>query len=104
MNIIQFLRQYRISDYAIFDLAVTFLGIYLLAPVLTKIFLKINIKISKKSWLFFALPLGIIVHLLVGRMTPMTQNFLDLQSHYVLKICIILLVILGAKDIKRVKK
>jgi hypothetical protein len=50
------------------------------------------------------LPIGIIAHLLVGKITPLTKNFLDLKSHYILKIIIIALIILGIKGIKIIKK
>ncbi|MBU0577776.1 hypothetical protein KKF73_04385, partial [Patescibacteria group bacterium] len=89
MNPIEFLRQFRISGYAVFDFVVAFLGIYLLSPLLSKIFLKLRIDIPRKSWLFLTLPIGIAVHLLVGEMTPMTKNFLDINSHYILKILIL---------------
>lgn len=102
MNTIDFLRQFRIGEYALFDLGVSFLGIYLLSPVLSKLFLKLRIKISKQSWLFFTLPLGILIHLLVGKITPMTKNFIDPHGHYLLKILILGLLILGIKDIKRI--
>jgi hypothetical protein len=101
---IEFLRQFRLGEYAIFDLALAFLGIYLLSPLLSKIFLKIRIDIPKISWVFLTLPIGIITHLLFGKMTPMTRNFLDIHDHYILKIIIIGLLLLGLKDIKMVKK
>jgi len=101
---IEFFRQFRFSGYAIFDFAVVYLGVYLLSPMLSKTFLKIRICISRKSWLFLALPIGIIVHLLVGKKTPMTNDFIDIQSHYILKILLLCLLILGIKDIKIIKK
>jgi hypothetical protein len=101
---IEFLRQFRLGEYAIFDLATAFLGIYLLSFLLSKIFLKLRIDISKKSWVLLTLPIGIITHLLLGKMTPMTRNFLDIHDHYVLKIIIIGLLLLGLGDIKIVKK
>lgn len=104
MNPIEFLRQFRFSGYAIFDLVVAFLGIYLLSPLLSKIFLKIRIDIPKKNWLFLTLPISILTHLLIGKITPMTRDFMDIQSHYILKILILSLLILGLKDIKIIKK
>jgi hypothetical protein len=77
---------------------------YFLAPFLSKIFLKIRVDISRKSWLFLALPIGILVHLLIGEITPMTRDFLDINSHYFLKIAMISLFILGIKDIKIIQK
>ena len=104
MNTIDFLRQFRIGGYALFDLGISFLGIYLLSPILSKIFLKLGIKIPKRSWLLFTLPLSILIHLLIGKMTLMTKNFIDPHGQYVLKILILGLFALGIKGVKRVKK
>jgi len=104
MTTIEFLRQFRLGGYVIFDLVVSFLGIYLLSPVLSKIFLKIGLKIPKQNWLWLTLPISILIHLLVGKITPMTANFLDLHSNYLLKIIILLLLFFGVKDIKIIKK
>ncbi|MFZ2192877.1 MAG: hypothetical protein WAV31_01420 [Candidatus Moraniibacteriota bacterium] len=101
---IEFLRQFRLGDYAIFDFAVAFLGIYLLSSLLSKIFRKINIEIPRKNWLFLTLPIGIASHLLFGNNTPMTRDFIDLHGHYILKLVIIILFILGIRGIKIIKK
>lgn len=100
MITLEFLRHFRFAGYAIFDLAVSFLGIYLLSPLLSKLFLKIKIRVPKISWLYLTLPLSILIHLLVGKMTLMTKNFIDLQSNYLLKTIVIILFVFGLKDIK----
>jgi len=61
---IEFLRQFRFGGYAFFDLIVAFLGVYLLSPLLSKIFLKIKIYIPKSNWIFLTLPIGILIHIL----------------------------------------
>lgn len=101
---IEFLRQFRFGEYAIFDFAVVLLGIYLLSPLLSKIFLRFRIDIPKKSWLLLILPISIFAHLLVGKITPMTRDFIDIDSHYILKILILSLLVLGIKSIKIIKK
>lgn len=103
MITIEFLRQTRVGGYALFDLAVSFFGMYLLSPLLSKIFLKFKVYIPKLNWLYLTLPIGIIAHILIGRITLMTANFLDLQGHYVLKVVIVILCILGLRGIKIVK-
>lgn len=103
MNI-EYLRSFRIFDYAIFDLSVSFLGIYLLSPLLTKLFLKINLNIPTSSWLYLTLPLSILVHIAVGTYTKMTQNFLDPNGHYYIKIVILTLLFLGLKSVKIIKQ
>lgn len=104
MDILTFLRQFRLLDYAIFDFIVSFLGIYLLSPTLSKMFRKIRIEIPKINWLFLTLPIAIISHILVGVITPMTKDFLDVNGHYLLKIIILFLLVLGLKNIKILKK
>lgn len=103
MNIIEFLRQFRVGEFAIFDLAVAFVGVFLAAPLLSKLFRKINIEIPRRSWLLWTLPIGIVAHLLFGKMTPLTKDFLDLHGHYFSKIVIIGLFVLGLMGVKKVK-
>ena len=104
MTAIEILRQYRIGGYAIFDLGLSFLGIYLLSPLLSKIFRKLKVDIPKQSWLFLTLPIGIFIHLLTGNLTLMTRNFIDLNGHFFLKILIIGLLVLGVRGSKIIKK
>jgi len=97
---ITYLRSFKILDYAIFDLAASFIGIYLLSPLLTKLFSLIHLIIPRASWLYFTIPLGIIFHIIFGNYTPMTKYFLDPSGHYLLKLFIFLLIVMGIKNIK----
>lgn len=104
MTTLEFLRQFRVAGYAVFDFAASFLGVYALSPLLSKLFSSLRVEIPRKSWLFFTLPLSVLAHLLAGRMTPMTKNLLDIQGNYVLKLLILILVILGLQGIKITKR
>lgn len=104
MITIDFLRQFRIAGFAIFDLSTAFLGILILSPILSWLFRKLGVEIPKRSWIFWTLPIGIITHLIIGRKTPMTMQFIDPSGHYVLKIFILVLLILGMMGVKRRKK
>ncbi len=101
---LEYLRQFRIGGYAIFDLTLSFIGMFFLSPLLSKIFSLFRIIIPKKNWLILTLPISIVVHLLVGNITLMTKNFFDLKGDYALKILIIGLTIYGLKGIKILKK
>lgn len=98
---VDYLRSFKIAEYAIFDIVISFVGVYILAPLLSRLFLKINLNVPRISWLFFTLPLSIIVHFLVNNITPMTRNFIDIHGNYGLKIIILILIILGIQNIKR---
>jgi len=104
MITIDILRSYRIGQYALFDLVLAFGGMYLAAPFLSKLFAKLGISIPQTNWLFLALPIGILVHMLIGSITPMTKNFLDPHGHYFLKLIMLVLVILGLRGIRKQKK
>ena len=104
MGSIEFLRQFRFGGYAIFDLTVSFLGMYLLSPLLSKIFKKINIEVPKINWVFLTLPIGIITHLLIGRITPMVKDLFDINGHRVLKVLILCMSFYGMRDIRMVSK
>jgi hypothetical protein len=103
MGTIDFLRQFRIGGFALFDFTVAFLGVYLLAPLLSKIFRKFGIEIPRRSWLLWTIPIGVAVHLLIGKITPLTREFIDPRGHYLVKIIVLGLVILGAWGIRRTK-
>lgn len=104
MPIITFLRQFRINDYAIFDLLVAFFGIFLVAPLLSKLFLTARVYIPKKNWLFLTLPIGITVHALLNTSTKLNQDFFSPYSQYLLKFIIFVLVVLGLTGVKITKK
>jgi hypothetical protein len=103
MTTIETLRQFRIFEYAIFDLALAFIGIAILAPLLSKLSRKIGLEISLKSWLLLTLPISIVSHILVGEITPMTESFLRPEGHYLLKIITVIVLFWGIKEIKVVK-
>ncbi|MDQ7010041.1 MAG: hypothetical protein Q9M94_07160 [Candidatus Gracilibacteria bacterium] len=104
METLDLLREFKVFDYAIFDLIVSFGGIYLLAPRLSKLFLKIKIDIPRKSWLLLTLPIGIIFHLIFGNITPMTRDLINPNDFYLLKILMLILIFFGFKYIKLGKK
>ncbi len=103
MNYLEFLRQFKLAGYAIFDLAVSFIGIYFLSPLLSKWSLKIKLSVPKINWVFLTLPIGLLVHFLVGTQTPMLKDFIDLHGHYVLKLVILISLVLGLRNIKIVR-
>lgn len=104
MTTLEFLRQFRIGEYAIFDLSLSFLGMWLLSSSLSKLFRKVHLDIPKINWVYLTLPIGILAHIMVGRITPMVKNLVDPQGYYILKLVIVASLALGARNIKRIKK
>lgn len=104
MTTLEFLRSFRIFEYAIFDFALSFLGIFLLSPFLSKLFLKMNIIVPKKNWIILTIPLSILIHIIFLNFTPLTKNFLDYQNHFLLKGLVLACLFLGLRGIKMQKQ
>ncbi|MBI3495266.1 hypothetical protein HY065_01420 [Candidatus Berkelbacteria bacterium] len=102
--IIETLRSYRIGPFSIFDFATAYLGIYLVAPLLSWLFAKIGLKISRVSWLWLTIPIAIVVHLALGIRTPLMKMIFDLSGHYTVKIVVLIMLYMGLRDIKLIKK
>lgn len=101
MITLEYLRHFHLFNYAIFDLSLSFVGMYLISSILSKFFRKIHIIIPKINWVYLTLPIGIIIHIIVGTYTPMVKDFLSINSHYILKIVVIIFLILGLRGIRK---
>ncbi|MBU0982141.1 hypothetical protein KKC94_05625 [Patescibacteria group bacterium] len=104
MTTIEFLRQYRLFDFAIFDFAISLLAVAILAPLLSKLFQKFRIKVPVINWIFLTVPLSILAHIIAGIKTPLTADFLDPSGHYFIKIIIIALLALSLRGVKIISK
>lgn len=104
MPSIQYLRSFRIFGYAIFDFVLSFVGVYILAPILSWLFLKIGLKISRKSWLLLTIPASIAIHFMVGNITPLTEQFINPNDNFSVKIIVVILTYMGLKNITILRK
>lgn len=93
MDIITFLRSFRVGPFAIFDFAISYLIVYLLAPFLHKR----GLKLSRAQLLWLTLPFSVLVHVLFGKMTPLTEMFLDLHGGYWVKILIVFMIFMAIR-------
>ncbi len=100
MDIIGTLRQYRIGPFTIFDTVLAYGAIFLLSPILTWLFSKINVSIPRAAWLWFVLPISVVAHVLVHQMTPFTTMVLDPGGSYIAKIVVLFMLFMGVRLIK----
>ncbi len=93
MNLITILRSYRIGPFAIFDFAMSYIVVYLIAPYLQKL----GLKLSRAQMLWLTLPISILVHILFGKMTPLTEMFVDLHGGYAAKIVTVFMIVMACR-------
>lgn len=94
MDLITFLRSFRVGPFAIFDFAILYLIVYLLAPYLYRM----GLKLSRAQLLWLTLPFSILVHILFGKMTPLTKMFLDPHGSYWVKILVVFLIFMAIRS------
>lgn len=104
MEFIEVLRQFRIGPFTIFDTSLAYVGIFLVSPLLSKLFAKINIFIPRSSWLWLTLPIGVIFHLIFNVNSPFMKMLLDPSGNYLVKIMLIFMLFMGLKSIRIIKK
>lgn len=104
MEILVYLRQFKIGPFAIFDVVVSYLGIYLLAPLLTKLFAKLHLNIGRVQWLWLTLPIAAIFHLIFKQDTPLMKMVMDTNGYYFVKIAHIFMLFMGLRNIRSSKK
>ena len=103
MTLIEFVRQYKVGPFSIFDFVTAYAGLYLLAPLLIRIFQRFHVRITLANILWLMLPLSVLVHLLIGTQTALTQMVVDPSGHYIAKAVILVMIYFGLRGISRGK-
>ncbi|MFA6005058.1 MAG: hypothetical protein WC775_01070 [Patescibacteria group bacterium] len=103
MDYLAYIRQFRIGEITLFDTILAYVGVFLLAPLLSKLFLKIRIMIPRSSWLWLTVPISILFHVAFNQNTPFMKMFLNQNDYYAEKIAILLMLIMGLRGIKIIK-
>lgn len=70
---IEYLRQFRIGPFTIFDTGISYVGVLILSPILIWLMSKLRLKIPIISWLWFTLPLSVIFHIIFHQSTPLMK-------------------------------
>ena len=89
-QIITKLREFKINNYAVFDLVISYFAAYLISFPLKPY-------MTKTQLFYLVLPLSVLTHTIFSVNTPLTDQFWDPKSYYVIKISIIYMIIKGLK-------
>ena len=102
MDYITLLRQFRIGQFALFDIALGYVGIFLLSPVLTKIFSKFHLHIPRTTWLWWMFPISILFHFVFRQNTPLMRA-LSQPEGSLIAIILLTMTFLGLRNCRRIK-
>jgi len=101
---IEYLRQFRIGPFAIFDTVVSYVSVGILSPLLSWLASRINIAIPKISWLWFTLPLAVIFHIIFRQSTPLMKilSYPESFQFYIAIILLFAMTYMGFKEIHKI--
>ena len=100
---IEYLRQFRMGPFTVFDTGTAYLGVLILAPLLTWITTKIRLKIPIISWLWFTLPLSVIFHMIFHQSTPLIKILVN-PRHFQFYIAIFILFAMTYMGFRKISK
>ncbi len=106
MDFLHILRQYKIGPLTIFDTATAYVGMFFVAPLLTKLFSKMHIIISRAGWLWLTLPIAVVFHLMFRQNTPLMSMLFNPRQYqfYVVVIILIFMVYMGLRKSRTLNK
>lgn len=101
---IEVIRQLRIGPFTVFDTATAYIGIFLIAPILTWAFSKIHVYIKRSQWVWLTLPIGLATHLILRLNTPFVEMFLNPMGYYFIpQLVILFMLFMGIKNVHKRK-
>ncbi len=102
---LEYLRQFRIGPFTIFDTVSAYLGVFLLVPILSWLFSKVNLKIPVVSWVWLTMPISVLFHVLFSQSTPVVKILSDPNQpqFYIVLLTLLIMVYMGFKKISIIR-
>ena len=102
---IEYLRQFRIGPFTIFDTVSAYLGIFLLAPILLWLFSKVNLKIPVVFWVWLTMPISVLFHALFSQSTPVVKILSDPNQpqFYIVLLALLTMAYMGLRKISIIR-
>jgi len=102
---VAYMRTFRIGPLSAPDLLVPYLLVYLIAPLLSRLAARfLGLRVTRAAWMWLMLPFSVILHLVLRLDTPFELIALDPHGHYLAKIVLLAMIILGLRGISLVRK
>lgn len=104
MITLEYLRQFKVGPFAIFDTVISYVGILILSPLLSWLMSRLHLKIPVSSWLWFTVPLSVIFHMIFNQPTPL-MKVLTNPGHFTFYIALFVLIAMtymGIRDISKI--
>ncbi len=101
---LEYLRQFRIGPFAIFDTATSYVAVLVLSPLLSWLASRININVPKLAWLWLTLPLAVVFHFVFRKSTPLMKILANPENlqFYIAIIILFAMTYMGFREIHKI--
>lgn len=101
---LEYLRQFRVGPFTIFDTLASYIGILILSPILTWLMSRLRLKIPTISWLWFTLPLSVLFHIIFHQSTPLIKILANpgQAQFYIAIIVLLAMTYMGFKKVSKI--
>lgn len=104
MITLEYLRDFRVGPFTMFDTTLAFIGMLILSPILTWIASKLHLKVPAISWLWLTIPVSVPFHAIFQQDTPLMKILSNPgQVQFYITIAVLLaMTYMGIRKIKRI--
>jgi len=101
---LEYLRQWRVGQFTVFDTVASYVGILILSPILSWLMSRLDLKVPLISWLWFTMPLSVIFHLIFNQSTPLMKVLTNPRTFdfYIAVIILLVMTYLGLRKVRRI--
>ncbi len=102
---LEYLRQFRIGPFTIFDTVSAYLVMFLLAPILVWLSSKFNLKMPVVSWVWLTMPISVLFHVLFSQSTPVIKILSDPNQpqFYIVLLALLIMAYMGIRKISIIR-
>ena len=103
MITLEYLRDFKVGPFTMFDTTLAFVGVLIVSPILTWLVAKLNYKVPLVSWLWFTVPVSIIFHAIFQQDTPLIKILTDPHTlaFYVAIIVLVFMTYMGTINVSK---
>jgi len=101
---LEYLRQWRVGQFTVFDTVASYVGILILSPILSWLMSRLDLKVPLISWLWLTMPLSVIFHLIFNQSTPLMKVLTNPRTFdfYIAVIILLVMTYLGLRKVRRI--
>ena len=104
-QILNLLRlQYRIGPFSVADTLGSLVIALIISPILSWLFSLVGVKVPRLAWVWLTIPVAELTHIIFHVDAPYKRMLLDTHGGYLAKLAFLVMLYMGLRGIRRIRK